>query len=101
MAENKTEFFKYKNRPLVRSDHELYYGNITDKYVIKIQIKSSHKSGELEIADKVTVMLMSTDVNISPREAVIKTSEKPSLYLALDIGDIWLNKALRDTSEKK
>lgn len=101
MSEEKNEFFQYKGKPLVRCGNELYYGNMTDKYVIRMQIKSKHTVGKLDIADKVAIMLMKTDVNISPREAVVKTSEKPSLYLALDIGDVWLNKALREAASEK
>ena len=100
MAETRKDFFKYKRKPLVRCGDEIYYGSITDKYVIHIQIKSKRTKGNLEVADKVVVVLMNTDRNMAPREATIKTSEKPTLYDALDIGDVWLRKALREYSQK-
>ena len=46
------------------------------------------------IADKVTVQLMATDPYLSPRRALIKSSEKKGLFLAMDIADIWLGRAL-------
>ena len=43
---------------------------------------------------KVTVQLMYTDPNIRTRKQIVKSSEKPGLYLALDIADAWLTRAL-------
>ena len=87
-------FPTYKGKPLVRSGDTLYYGNMTDKYVVKLDIKSKKQVGDLDVADKVTVQLMYTDPEIRTRKAIVKTSEKEGLYLALDIAEAWLNKAL-------
>ena len=89
-------FPTYKGRPLVRSGDTLYYGNMTDKYVIKLDIKSKKKVNDLEVADKVVVQLMLTDMSIRGRKQIVKQSEKPGLYLALDIADVWLNRALAE-----
>ena len=97
MAE--TTFFQYKGKPLVRCGDTLYYGKMSDPYVIKMVIKSKSPSGEMELADKVTIQLMSTDPNVSPRKAIVKTSEKPNLFLAIDIGNVWLQKALKEAAK--
>lgn len=96
MAETKKteEFLAYKGRPLVRCGDEIYYGNMEEPYVIRMQIKSKKEVNGLEIADKVTVQLMATDPYLSPRKQLIKSSEKKGLYLAMDIADIWLERAL-------
>ena len=41
MADSKKseEFFTYKGRPLVRCGDEMYYGNMEEPYVIRLQIK--------------------------------------------------------------
>ena len=31
---NTDEFLEYKNRPLVRKDDDIYYGDLSDKYYI-------------------------------------------------------------------
>ncbi len=93
-AEKDEMFFTYKNRPLVRCGDVLYYGSMADPYVIKLEIKSKKKHLDLDVADKVTVQLMSTDPTIRTRKKIIKTSEKNGLYLALDIADAWLERAL-------
>ena len=66
----------------------------TWKSRIRLQIKSKKNVGGEEIADKVTVQLMATDPYLSPRKQLIKSSEKSGLYLAMDIADIWLERAL-------
>ncbi len=88
------EFFTYKGRPLVRCGDELYYGSMEDRFVIRMQIKSKKTVGDMEIADKVAIQLMCTDPDLSPRKQLIKASEKNGLFLAIDIADIWLERAL-------
>ena len=96
MAEAKApkEFSTYKGRPLVRCGDEIYYGNMEEPYVIRLQIKSKKEVGGIEVADKITVQLMATDPYLLPRKAIVKTSEKRGFYLAMDIADIWLGRAL-------
>ena len=89
-------FPTYKGKPLVRSGNIIYYGNMNDKYIIKMEIKSTKKVGNNEVADKVSVQLMYTDSNISARKQIIKASEKNGLYLAIDIADAWLERALAE-----
>lgn len=88
------EFFTYKGRPLVRCGDELYYGSMDERFVIRMQVKTKKTVGDLEIADKVAIQLMCTDPDLSPRKQLIKSSEKNGLFLAIDIADIWLERAL-------
>lgn len=88
------EFFTYKGRPLVRCGDELYYGSMAERFVIRMQIKTKKTVGDLEIADKVAIQLMCTDPDLSPRKQLIKASEKTGLYVAMDIAEIWLDRAL-------
>ncbi len=92
----KGSFPTYKGKPLVRSGDTIYYGSMKDKYVIKIDVKTKKKVGNLDVADKVTVQLMYTDPDIRTRKQIVKTSEKNGLYLALDIADAWLTRALSE-----
>ncbi len=92
-TENKNKFLMYKGKPLVRSGNTIYYGNAYDKYLIKIDIKSSKKVDDLEMADKVMVYLLSVS---GKNTRTVKSSEKPNLYAAIDIADAWLEKALSE-----
>ena len=93
MAEMK--FLTYKGKPLVRKGNEIYYGDMADKFVVLFQIVSTKKLGDLDIADKVLVQLMSTDNEVRLKDRVVKKSEKNGLWNAMDIGSIWLERALR------
>ena len=96
MAEKKkAKFLSYKGKPLVRCGNIIYYGNMTDDYVIMLQILSTKKVKELDVADKVSVQLWRTDPDLRPRARIIKKSEKKGLYQAMDIGSVWLDLALR------
>ena len=83
----------YKGKPLVRKDNELYYGNMTDPYVLYLQITTTKPVGDQQVADKVHLMLLSTDTTKAPQERVMRQTTKIDLYNALDIGSIWLQKA--------
>ena len=93
MAEK--EFSTYKGKPLVRCGDELYYGSMDERFVIRMQIKSKKEVNGVEIADKVAIQLMCTDPDLSPRKQLVKSSEKNGLYVALDIADVWLERALK------
>jgi hypothetical protein len=96
LAESKTEskFLTYKGRPLVRSGNTIYYGNMWEKYVVLMQIINTKKLFDQEIAGTVEVQLLSTDSSIKMSERIVKRTEKNGLYNALDIGNIWLERAL-------
>lgn len=90
------EFQTYKGKPLVRCGDEIYYGNMSEPFVIKLIVKSKKALGETEVADKITIQLLSTDPDLSPRRQLVKTSEKSGMFLAMDIADIWLERALNN-----
>ena len=84
----------YKGHPLRRKDNLIYYGTMAEKYIIMLQILSSKKQGDLALADKVSVQLQLTDPDLKSRERVVKKSEKDSLYAAMDVAAVWLDRAL-------
>lgn len=88
----------YKGRPLVRSKNDIYYGNLGDPYVIFMQILTTKEENGVQMADRIHVTLLSTDTTKSPIERMVKQSDKNGLYNALDIGVIWLERALADTA---
>ncbi len=99
MTEEKQEFMTYKGRPLVRSKKILYYGDMRDPYVIMLQITSTKESVGMEVADHITLQMMSTDPNAAPTEMVLKRAERDGLYNALDLAAAWLDRQLGEVSE--
>ncbi|MGN0519661.1 MAG: hypothetical protein ACI4LB_02875 [Candidatus Fimenecus sp.] len=96
MAEKgKNEFLMYKGKPLVRNGDTIYYGNMSDDFVIMMRIASKKDFEGYDLASKVTVQLLSTDPDASAKERIVKTSEKKGLFAAMDIAEVWLDRALR------
>ena len=96
MAKSEASFLEFKGKPLVRKGNTLYYGNMNDPYVLMLSVADSHEVHGVKIADKVTVQLLNTDPNVNPIEAVVKKTEKKGLWAAMDIGVIWLERAIKD-----
>lgn len=84
----------YKGRPLMRKDNYIYYGSMADPYIIMMQILETKKVGEVEIASKVSVQLQLTDPSVKAKDKVAKRSEKDGVFTALDLGSVWLERAL-------
>lgn len=94
MAEKKTAELEYKGHPLRRKDNIVYYGSMADKYIIMLQILDSKKVKDLDVATKVSIQLQLTDPDLKSRDRVVKKSEKDSLYAAMDVAAVWLERAL-------
>jgi len=84
----------YKGRPLRRKDNLIYYGTMAEKYIIMLQVLSTIKVDDLDVATKVAVQLQLTDPDLKSRDRVVKKTEKDSLYAAMDVACVWLDRAL-------
>ena len=84
----------YKGHPLMRMENLIYYGSMADSHIVMLQVLETKKVGDLDVATKVSVQLQLTDPAVKSRDRVIKKSEKDGLYTALDLGCIWLQRAL-------
>lgn len=98
MPAKKNKYLTYRGKPLVRKDNTIYYGNMSDEYVVVLQITSTKEFNGLTIADRVVVQLVSTDPDVRPRDRIIKKAEKRGLYNAMDIGTVWLERALNKSA---
>ena len=92
----KNQGLVYKGFPLRRVDNLLYYGSMSDKYIIMMQILETTAHQDLPVASKVSVQLQLTDSNLKSRDRIVKKSEKNSLYAAIDVAAIWLERALKE-----
>lgn len=93
-----SKFPTYKGKPLVRNGDTIYYGDMRDPYVAKIDIKTKKKVNNMEMADKVSIQLLATDPSTHPAKMIAKKAEKNGLYAAIEIADIWLER--QPTGEK-
>ena len=91
-----TNFLTYKGKPLVRKGKEIYYGDMSEKYIVRFEILSSKKDSKLDIADKVSVQLLDSNTDKSMKDRIKKDSTKDNLFTALDLGFTWLERALKE-----
>ena len=93
MAENR--FLTYKDKPIVKCGKEIYYGDMSEPYVVRFNILSTKKEGDDTIPEKVSVELLKSDTQLPEKERVSKITVKDSFFDALDVGFIWLDRALK------
>lgn len=91
MAEENT-FLTYKGKPLVRSGNVIFYGNLTDKNVVMMQILDESPDGDIRKATRISVELQNNDPEAKPNERVIQKTEKRSMTDAMEIATIWLDR---------
>ena len=84
----------YKGRPLMRKDNLVYYGSMADSHIVMLQILETKKINDMDIATRVSVQLQLTDPSVRSRDRIVKKSEKDGFYTALDLGCVWLERAL-------
>lgn len=93
MSEEKAVLM-YKGHPLMRLDKLVYYGSMADSHIVMLQILETKKVGDVDIATRVSVQLQLTDPSVKSRDRIVKKSEKAGFYTALDVGCVWLERAL-------
>ena len=96
MPNEKTETkeLEYKGKPLRRCNNDIYYGNFTDSHIIYLQILSFTNVNGEEIADKINIQLLSNDESLPITSRIIREGTRNGLYNAMEIGAIWLERAL-------
>lgn len=85
----------YKGRPLVRCGNDIYYGSLIEPYVIYLQVLNTRKEKGIDVADKVHIVLLSTDTAKPLPERIVRQANKVGLYNALSFGDIMLRGQLK------
>ena len=95
----KGEGLVYRNHPLRRVDNLIYYGIMADEYIVMLQILETKKVGDADVASKVSVELQLTDPGVRARDRIVKKSEKDGFFTALDLGSVWLARALKDAKK--
>ena len=83
----------YKGHPLRRKDNILYYGSMSDKYIIMMQIMDTKPVKPVAGAESAGELQL-TDPTVKSRDRIVKKSEKGSLYAAMDVASVWLERAL-------
>ena len=94
MAESKQEGLMYKGHPLRRIDNLIYYGSMSDKYIIMMQALDTEPLKDITLAKRVSVQLQLTDPDLKSRDRVVRSTEKSSMNEAMEFASSWLERAL-------
>lgn len=86
------EFITYKGKPLVRSKNEIYYGDMAESHVVKFTILSVDENDE---PTKINVQLLKSNTELADKDRVVKESTKSTMFEALDVGFVWLERTLK------
>ncbi len=85
----------YKGRPLVRNANKIYYGEPYNACMIVLTILENTTDGGVELPSRILVQLQSTDPALVMKpEKILNEVERKTLADALNIGSVWLEKAL-------
>ncbi len=84
----------YKNRPMVREDNIICYGNMEDKYILQLIIMTEKEYNGSKVPDKVVVQILNTDKSLPGSQRVVKQSMQDGFSNALELGVIWLERYL-------
>ena len=95
MAESKDSTLMYKGRPLVRCGDTVFYGNPDEPYMIKLTVNSKKALKDISLSESVGVFLLEADPSKANGYYVTKKSEKNGIFNALDLGEVWLTRALK------
>ena len=89
----------YKGRPLVRCCNDIYYGSMAEPYIVYLQILNTKKENGADVADKVHIILLSTDDTKPLPERIVRQANKVGLFNALSFGDIMLRGQLKEAKK--
>ena len=92
MSNEKT--LTYKGYPLMRKDKLTYLGSMSDSHIVLLQILETKDVQGSPVATKVSVELQLTDPAVRAKDRIVKKSEKDGYFTALDVGCVWLKRAL-------
>lgn len=82
------KYLEYKGRPLVREGNAIYYGNMTDDYVLLFLVMTTAEFMGHEVPDMIVVQLLSTKEGMK----IVKQDVMRGFYDAFDKGVIWLER---------
>ena len=80
----------YKDRPLVREGDTICYGDMTEKYILVLEIMNYKEADGLRLPGDILVQV----VESQDQNRIYRQGSKQGLYEAFGYGLIWLDQAL-------
>ena len=90
----KGSYLMYKDRPLVRENNVICYGNMDDEYVLCLTIMTEIEQNGKNVPDMVLIQIVSTDESLSATDKISRQEIKKGLFEAFELGYIWLTRLI-------
>lgn len=84
------KYLMYKDRPLVREGDTICYGDLTEKYILIMEIFGYKEENGVKVPDTVLVQVVESE----DQNKIVRQGQKNGLYEAFGYGLIWLEQAL-------
>ena len=84
------KFLEYLDKPLVREENTICYGDLNEKCILILEIMSFKDVGGKQLPKDILIQV----IDSKDPTKIIKQGDKIGLYDALSIGFVWLERAL-------
>ena len=85
------KFLEYLNKPLVREENTICYGDLNEKCILILEIMSYKEANGKELPEDVLIQV----IDSKDPTKIIKQGMKKGLHDAFSIGLVWLDLALK------
>ena len=85
------KYLEYLDKPLVREENTICYGDLNEKCILILEIMSYKKVGDKELPDDVLIQV----IDSKDPTKIIKQGMKKGLHDAFSMGLVWLDLALK------
>ncbi len=93
MAAKKAKLLTYKDKPIYRKGNTIYYGDLSKRLILVLEIVESEEKDGLQITKKVKFHIQDNTGELG-KGVNYRSGERENLYKAFDIGAWWLQDAL-------
>lgn len=85
------KFLEYLDKPLVREENTICYGDLNEKCILILEIMSYKEENGKELPEDVLIQV----IDSKDPTKIIKQGMKKGLHDAFSIGLVWLDLALK------
>ena len=89
----KTKVLTYKDKPVYRQGNKIYYGDLSKRLILVLEIVESEEKNGIQVAKKVKFNIQDNTGELG-KGTNYRSGERENLYKAFDIGAWWLQDAL-------
>lgn len=92
-AVKKAKMLTYKDKPIYRQGNTIYYGDLSKKLILVMEIVDSEEKNGVKMTKKVKFHIQDSTGELG-KGVNYRSGERENLYKAFDIGSWWLQDAL-------